>query len=400
MLSFIGNYLLDHPLVSIALALGFGELAGRVHIGKFRLGSTVGTLLIAMIIGQAGLFEIDGNVKMIGFCLCVFVIGYEAGPSLAASLKRTGIKVIALSFFFIVVGTALTLVLATVFGLDKGTTAGIFAGSLTQTAVIGTAGDAIKNLGLNQSLASMMESNVSIAYALTYFFGMAGVMLLIEKVEPMILRVDLNEEVAKTAAKIGYREEKPQAQRSAGDMMKDMTDIWYIYLGIAAGCVIGAWSITIAGMPLSVGSGVAILIVGMLMGSYSEKHPKYGYISPGARWFLKIWGLNIFVACTGLAAGSNFVTAFQTMGIKILLIGVLVAAGTHLLTMFVGRFLLKMDVVDVLGTQCGVSTIIAALNVLVEDTKSSIFALSYAPAYAIGNIVLTMIGPILIYTLH
>lgn len=399
MLSFIGEYLLTHPLVSLALALAFGEIIGRFHIGKFRLGSTVGTLLAAMIIGQAGIFEIDGNVKMIGFCLCVFVIGYEAGPSLVESLKRTGIKVISLSFFFIIVGTAMTLIFAMIFDLDKGTTAGIFAGSMTQTAVIGTAGDAIKNLGLSPDMATALENNISIAYALTYFFGMAGVMILIEKVEPMLLRVDLNEEVAKTAAKIGYVEPAGDSGQTLDDKTRETSDIWFIYLGIAAGCVIGAWTLTVAGMPLSIGSGVAILIVGMIMGSFSSKHPKYGYIAPGARWFLKIWGLNIFVACTGLAAGANFVTAFKTMGIKILLLGVIVAAGTHLLTMFVGRFILKMDVVDVLGTQCGVSTIIAALNVLVEDTKSSIFALSYAPAYAIGNIVLTMIGPIMIYLL-
>lgn len=398
MLSTIGTYLLEHPLVSIALALGFGELVGKAHIGKFRLGSTVGTLLIAMIIGQAGAFSIDGNVRMIGFCLCVFVIGYEAGPSLVTSLKRTGIKVITLTFTFIAAGTGLTLLLATVFGLDKGTTAGIFAGSLTQTAVIGTAGDAIANLGLDADLATAMANNVSIAYALTYFFGMAGVMILIEKVEPMLLGVDLNKEVALTCAKIGYVEDRDK-QSQDGGTIRETSDIWFIYLGVAVGCVIGAITFVVSGMPLSLGSGVAILIIGMIMGSFSEKHPKYGYIAPGARWFLKIWGLNIFVACTGLEAGANFVTAFRTMGIKILLIGIAVAAGTHLITMVIGRFVLKMDVVDVLGTQCGASTIIAALNVLVEDTKSSVFALSYAPAYAIGNIVLTMIGPILIYVL-
>lgn len=398
MLSTIGTYLLEHPLVSIALALGFGELVGKAHIGKFRLGSTVGTLLIAMIIGQAGAFSIDGNVRMIGFCLCVFVIGYEAGPSLVTSLKRTGIKVITLTFTFIAAGTGLTLLLATVFGLDKGTTAGIFAGSLTQTAVIGTAGDAIANLGLDADLATAMANNVSIAYALTYFFGMAGVMILIEKVEPMLLGVDLNKEVALTCAKIGYVEDRDK-QSQDGGAIRETSDIWFIYLGVAVGCVIGAITFVVSGMPLSLGSGVAILIIGMVMGSFSEKHPKYGYIAPGARWFLKIWGLNIFVACTGLEAGANFVTAFRTMGIKILLIGIAVAAGTHLITMVIGRFILKMDVVDVLGTQCGASTIIAALNVLVEDTKSSVFALSYAPAYAIGNIVLTMIGPILIYVL-
>lgn len=399
MLSFIGDYLLSHPLVSIALALGLGELVGKAHIGKFRLGSTVGTLLIAMIIGQAGAFSIDGNVRMIGFCLCVFVIGYEAGPSLVASLKQTGIKVIALTFVFIALGTGITLLLAGLFGLDKGTTAGIFAGSLTQTAVIGTAGDAINSLGLDANVATELANNVSIAYALTYFFGMAGVMILIEKVEPMLLRIDLNEEVAKTCKKIGYVEERDKDNGTGAGLARETSDIWFIYLGVAVGCIIGAITFVLADMPLSLGSGVAILIIGMIMGSYSDKHPKYGYIAPGARWFLKIWGLNIFVACTGLEAGANFVTAFRTMGIKILIIGILVAMGTHLITMLVGRFVLKMDVVDILGTQCGASTIIAALNVLVEDTKSSVFALSYAPAYAIGNIALTMIGPILIYAL-
>ncbi|MBQ6621783.1 MAG: hypothetical protein IJH75_03015 [Mogibacterium sp.] len=397
-MSAIGAYLLGHPLVSVAIALAFGDLIGRFQFGKFRLGPTVGTLLVAMIIGGiTGPFSIDGNVSMTGFALCVFVIGYEAGPSLVNSLKRTGAKVLGLTATFIVMGTGMTLLLAKVFGLDKGTTAGIFAGSLTQTAVIATAGDAIQALGLDEAATTALQNNVSIAYALTYFFGMAGVMLLIEKFEPWLLKVDLKQEVAKTAEKIGYVEEKASASTGGTAPVRETSDIWFIYIGITIGLIIGAITIHAAGMPLSVGSGVAILIVGMVMGNYAEKHPGKGYIAPGARWFLKIWGLNLFVACVGLGAGSNFVNAFKTMGIKILLIGVFVAAGTHLITMFVGRYLLKMDVVDVLGTQCGASTIIAALNVLVEDTGSSIFALAYAPAYAIGNIVLTMIGPLIIY---
>ena len=84
------------------------------------------------------------------------------------------------------------------------------------------------------------------------------------------------------------------------------------------------------------------------------------------------------------------------MGVKVLLIGILVSIIPHLLSVYFGKFVLKLDPVDIIGSLCGAGTITAALNAIVEDNGSSIFALSYTPSYAIGNILITVMGPLTI----
>jgi putative transport protein len=48
------------------------------------------------------------------------------------------------------------------FGLDRGMAAGLAAGGLTQSAIIGTAGDAIGRLGLSPELMKTMQTNVAV----------------------------------------------------------------------------------------------------------------------------------------------------------------------------------------------------------------------------------------------
>ena len=391
----VGSWFLENEMVAILLSLCLGHLIGKINFGRFTLGSTVGTLLVAMIIGQSGTFSISSTAQMLFFMLCVFAIGYESGPAFVKGFRNAGMRVIGLSLFFVVVGTGLTVGLCKACGLDAGTSAGIFAGSLTQTAVIGTAGDAIASLGLDEAATAALQSNVSISYALTYFFGMAGVIVLIQRVEPAILRVDLKKAALEKAAAMGYQEET-KSDGSIVEKQKE-TDVSFVTFGIIIGLIIGGVSIKAGYIPLTLGSGCGGLVLGMIMGCVHEKHPKIGYIPASTRWFMIIVGLNVFIACTGLGAGKNFVTALQTMGLKIFLVGIGVALGTHLLTMCFGRFVLKLDVPDVLGTQAGTGTIVAALNALIDRTGSSVFAISYAPAYAIGNILLTILGPVVIF---
>ncbi|MFM9526467.1 aspartate-alanine antiporter, partial [Listeria monocytogenes] len=65
-------------------------------------------------------------------------------------------------------GLATVVVLAKLFGLDKGIAAGIAAGGLTQSAIIGTGSSAIEKLGLAADETARLQANVAIGYAVTY----------------------------------------------------------------------------------------------------------------------------------------------------------------------------------------------------------------------------------------
>jgi putative transport protein len=80
---------------------------------------------------------------------------------------------------------------AVLLGYDKGTAAGLLAGSLTQSAILGSAGDAIARLDRSPEAKQLLSDNISVAYAVSYLFGTAGVAWFLSRVGPRLLGVDL-----------------------------------------------------------------------------------------------------------------------------------------------------------------------------------------------------------------
>lgn len=76
------------------------------------------------------------------------------------------------------------MILFKLFKLNAGEAAGIIAGSLTQSATIGTATSAINGLNISAAAKATMTSNVAIAYAVTYVFGTMGVTIFLKNIAP------------------------------------------------------------------------------------------------------------------------------------------------------------------------------------------------------------------------
>ena len=88
----IGDWFLKNEMIAILLSLCLGHLIGKINFGRFTLGSTVGTLLVAMIIGQAGTFSISSTAQILFFMLCVFAIGYESGPAFVRGFRNAAVS--------------------------------------------------------------------------------------------------------------------------------------------------------------------------------------------------------------------------------------------------------------------------------------------------------------------
>ncbi|MGD9108828.1 MAG: aspartate-alanine antiporter [Gammaproteobacteria bacterium] len=191
----IFELLRNHPSLAVFLAVGIGYFIGKIKFYNFNLGSTAGVLIAALIIGQIDI-QIPGLLKTVAFSLFIFTIGYKVGPEFFGSLKAEGIKYILLSFVVAIVGLITALILGKFLHFDPGTTAGLLGGGMTQSAVIGTADGAIKHLAISAASKVTMESNVAIAYAITYIFGTAGLILFF-KLIPKLMRIDLKAESLK-----------------------------------------------------------------------------------------------------------------------------------------------------------------------------------------------------------
>ena len=68
----------------------------------------------------------------------------------------------------------------------------------------------------------------------------------------------------------------------------------------------------------------------------------------------------------------------------------------HTLAILFGRYVLRMNPLILLGACAGAGTVTAALRALQEESQSKLPALGYTVPYAVGNILLTARGPVIV----
>ncbi len=194
---------------------------------------------------------------------------------------------------------------------------------------------------------------------------------------------------------------KPEVERAAlelgyADRPTTATDMVFVGTGIFLGGLVGLLSVTVAGIPLTLTASGGALIMGLVFGWLRSAYPFFGRIPEPAIWIFDTVGLCIFIAVVGLSAGPSFVTGLQKTGVSLVLVGLVSALLPHTLAILVGRYLLKMNPLILLGACAGAGTITAALRAIQDEAQSSVPALGYTVPYAIGNILLTAWGPVLV----
>jgi putative transport protein len=194
---------------------------------------------------------------------------------------------------------------------------------------------------------------------------------------------------------------KPDVERAAKDLgyadrPTVTTDMIFVGLGIFIGGLVGLLTVTIGGLPLTLTASGGALIMGLVFGWLRAVRPTFGRIPEAAMWVFETVGLTVFIGVVGLSAGPSFVTGLQKSGVSLILVGLLVAVLPHTAAMLFGRFILRMNPVILLGACAGAGTITAGLRAIQEKAESPLPALGYTVPYALGNILLTAWGPVIV----
>jgi putative transport protein len=190
--------------------------------------------------------------------------------------------------------------------------------------------------------------------------------------------------------------ERAAKQLGYADRPTVMTDMIFVGLGIFLGGLVGLLTVVVGGLPLTLTASGGALIMGLVFGWLRSVHPTFGRIPGPAMWVFDTVGLTVFMACVGLAAGPSFFSGLQKSGISLVFIGLMIAILPHVVAILFGRYVLKMNPLIVLGACTGAGTITAALRAVQEEAQSELPALGYTVPYAVGNILLTAWGPVLI----
>ena len=183
----------QHPEVTFFLVLGIGYMLGKVKLGSFTLGAVTGTLLAGVVVGQLGV-KVSDEVKQCFFLLFLFSIGFRTGPQFFRGLKSDGLQQAALSVIVATTGLVVAYVVSRALGYDAGTAAGVIAGSLTESATIGTASDAISRLAMPDAERLAMTNRIPVAFAVTYLIGVVGAAWFLAQLAPRLMGINLEEE--------------------------------------------------------------------------------------------------------------------------------------------------------------------------------------------------------------
>ena len=174
------------------------------------------------------------------------------------------------------------------------------------------------------------------------------------------------------------------------------TDVVFVGLGILVGGLLGALTLRIGELPLSLTASGGALVMGLVFGWLRSVRPTFGRIPEPALWVFDTVGLAVFIGCVGLDAGPSFVAGLRATGPSLLLVGFLVAITPHMIAVLFGRYVLKMNTVILLGACAGAGTATAALRAIQDEAGSKLPVLGYTVPYALGNILLTAWGPVIV----
>jgi len=197
---------------------------------------------------------------------------------------------------------------------------------------------------------------------------------------------------------VGTRKHTDAAVADLGyaDRPTEATDMVWVGLAIVLGGLVGAVTVPVSGIPITLSTSGGALIAGILLGWLRGVHPTFGRVPSGALWIMNSVGLNVFIAVVGITSGPTFVAGLKEVGVGVFFWGIFVTSMPMLLAPLIGKYVFKFDPAINLGCCGGARTSTASVAMVGDVAKSNVPMLGYTVPYAVSNTLLTMWGLVIV----
>ena len=166
--------LIDNPLLLLFAVAAIGYPLGRIRIAGSSLG-VASVLFVGLAFGALHPdLKLPEAIYMLGLTLFVYTIGLSSGPGFFASFRRKGLRDNLLVLAMLAGAAALSVVIGSVAGLKPALTAGMFAGSLTNTPALAGVLEYLKEYASSQPVVDRLFAEPVVAYSITYPIGVVG----------------------------------------------------------------------------------------------------------------------------------------------------------------------------------------------------------------------------------
>ncbi len=396
-------------LMFAILALGY--LLGGINVKGVSLG-TAGVFLVAILFGWLctldfgdvpllGSFHmastdasvvknLKGPIQNVGLIMFVGAVGFIAGPNFFKNLAKNFKTYIVLGAVIILSGTlvAVLCILLTDYGSEYW--AGILSGALTSTPGFSAAVDA----------ATENLARITLGHAIAYPFGVVGVVLFVQLM-PKFLKADMSKERA--LLKLGDSEEK----RDYSKYFK-CEDFGFMPFGLAivAGLLLGSITIPLTGKGyngpcFSLGTTGGVLIMCLIFGHFGHFGKLSLEVPEKTLRVLREFGLALFLLGAGFEGGVALVEEIKKAGgVGIVVWGFFGGAVMTVVPMvvgyFLGRYVLKLPLLNNLGSITGGMTSTPALGTLISTAETDDVASAYASTYPIALILVVLASQLMV----
>ena len=168
--------LIDNPLLLLFAVSAIGYWIGRIKIK----GSSLGVAAVLFVGLAAGALHPDLKLPdvifLLGLTIFVYTIGLSSGPGFFASFRRKGLRDNLFIIVMLLLATGMTVAAHFLLRLKPAITAGMFAGSLTNTPALASLLDTIRNTAPAAQLDALLAQPV-IGYSVAYPMGVLGMIL-------------------------------------------------------------------------------------------------------------------------------------------------------------------------------------------------------------------------------
>src|SRR5262245_16892078 len=182
----IFEWFASNPYILLFFVVGAAVLLGKATIKGYGLGMVASAIVVgAGMSAWASTYgvkmSLDTFTKSLFYYLFMYGVGLRVGPSFINSLKGDGLKFTFLAIFRSVLGLFGAVYLTKLWHLPAGSAGGLLAGSMTLSAAIGSAEEAVRQGVFPLTAGSTFEDvsgMIALSYGLTYIWGTVEIILI------------------------------------------------------------------------------------------------------------------------------------------------------------------------------------------------------------------------------
>ncbi len=388
----------------VFIIAGLGYLLGRITIKGVSLG-TAGVFIVALLFGAFLYTPLANQLKVgdasyvsnalkivenLGLILFVTSVGFIAGPSFFGDLKKNFKSYILLGLMIIIIG-GLSCAACIWFDFKifdrpleevSAMLVGLLSGSLTSTPAFSAAKATVTDSAL--FTANQLEDIVAVGHGIAYLFGVVGVVLFVQLV-PKFEKADMDLERQKLS------ESAPEAPSKLTGSEMELDPLGFCAFAVVAVLGILFGSFKFGNFSLTTTGGC--LILSLIFGHF-QRIGKIKIMPEEAT--LKVFrelGLMLFLIGAGVAGGASFVKYFEWV---YFIYGIIMTMLPMIIGFIFAKFVLKLNLLNNLGSICGGMTSTPALGTLIGTARTEKVAGAYASTYPIALVAVVIVSQLLI----